>query len=210
MAKPPAPLAKSPKKEYNNSKIKNLFIKSQAWEELKMPLGAEGERKMNLFSIQKPKIYLDTSVISYLEQEDAPEKMAETREFWDLVKQGKFDVFISDTEIREIEQCTLPKRKLLQQHLLEIEYHFIESNEQCFDLADKIIDYDILKQKSLDDCRHIAAAMVANCDIIVSWNFKHIVNYRTIKGIKMIATAQGYKDILIYPPSVVLDYEKEK
>ena len=52
---------------------------------------------------------------------------------------------------------------------------------------------------------HIAAAILSNCDIIVSWNFKHIVNVKTIRGIKVVTTMEGYKDILIYPPTALLE-----
>ena len=34
-------------------------------------------------NFQKLKVYLDTSVINYLEQDDAPEKMADTRAVWE-------------------------------------------------------------------------------------------------------------------------------
>jgi predicted nucleic acid-binding protein len=44
--------------------------------------------------LRKQRIYLDTSVISYLDQQDSPEKMAETQKFWELVKKDEFDVFI--------------------------------------------------------------------------------------------------------------------
>ncbi|RKI39144.1 hypothetical protein D7V86_21280 [bacterium D16-51] len=61
------------------------------------------------------------------------------------------------------------------------------------------------KEKSFDDCQHIAAAILAGCDIIISWNFKHIVNVKTVKSVKVITTLEGYKDLLIYPPSVLLE-----
>jgi hypothetical protein len=63
----------------------------------------------------------------------------------------------------------------------------------------------ILKQKSFDDCQHIAAAILSGCDIITSWNFKHIVNVKTVRGVKVITTLEGYKDLMIYPPSVLLE-----
>ena len=37
----------------------------------------------------KPIIYLDTSVMSYLHQEDALERQEQTIEFWDILKLGK-------------------------------------------------------------------------------------------------------------------------
>ena len=73
----------------------------------------------------------------------------------------------------------------------------------------RFIDFGILKQKSFDDCQHIAAAILAGCDIITSWNFKHIVNVKTVRGVKVITTLEGYKDLLIYPPSVLIESEDD-
>lgn len=73
------------------------------------------------------------------------------------------------------------------------------------ELAEKFIDFGILKKKSFDDRQHIAAAILAGCDIITSWNFKHIVNVKKVRGVKTITTLEGYKDLLIYPPSVLLE-----
>jgi hypothetical protein len=42
------------------------------------------------------------------------------------------------------------------------------------------------------------------CDMIVSWNFKHIVNPDTIMGIRKIAAAGGLKDIIIYSPAKLI------
>lgn len=39
--------------------------------------------------MRRQKIYLDTSVISYLYQEDAPEKMKDTLKLWEVIKRGR-------------------------------------------------------------------------------------------------------------------------
>ena len=55
--------------------------------------------------MRKLKVYLDTSVISHLLQEDVPEKMADTRQLWEMFKDGKYDVYLSTVTLREIEKC---------------------------------------------------------------------------------------------------------
>lgn len=95
------------------------------------------------------------------------------------------------------------KREILLDYLDQIEYNIIETDENTVSLAEKFIDFGVLKRKSYDDCRHIAAAVLAGCDIIISWNFKHIVNVKTIQGVKAVTTYEGYKDLMIYPPSVL-------
>jgi predicted nucleic acid-binding protein len=155
--------------------------------------------------LKKLKVYLDTSVISYLYQLDAPERMRDTLDLWELLKNGVYEVFISDIVLREIDGCNEEKLEIVLDYLSQIHYTIIETSKDTVELAEKFIDFGILKQKSFDDCQHIAAAILSGCDIITSWNFKHIVNVRTVKGVKVITTLEGYKDLLIYPPSVLLE-----
>ena len=61
--------------------------------------------------MNKIKIYLDTSVISYLDQQDALERMKETQEVWELFKKGKYDIYISDVVVYEINQCSRKRGK---------------------------------------------------------------------------------------------------
>lgn len=160
--------------------------------------------------MRKLKVYLDTSVVSYLYQVDAPEKMQNTLDLWELFRNKTYEVYISDIVIREISGCNEEKLKILLDYLNQIDYNIIKTTEDTVELAGKFIDFGILKQKSFDDCQHIAAAILAGCDIIISWNFKHIVNVKTIRGVKIITTLEGYKDLLIYPPSVLIESEDDE
>ena len=54
---------------------------------------------------------------------------------------------------------------------------------------------------------NIAAAVIYGCDCIISWNFKHIVNIKTIRGIRAITNLRGYKPVEIINPSVLLESE---
>lgn len=155
--------------------------------------------------MKRLKVYLDTSVVSYLYQEDAPEKMQDTLSLWELFRQGIYEVYVSDIVFREIDRCSEEKLNILLDYLYQIEYHEVETDSNTIELAEKFIDFGILKKKSFDDCQHIAAAILAGCDVIISWNFKHIVNVKTVKGVKVITTLEGYKDLLIYPPSALLE-----
>ena len=153
---------------------------------------------------RKQKIYLDTSVVSHLDQHDAPERMAETQKFWELVKKGEYSVFISEVATDEIDNCNDEKKNKLYSYLRKVEYAFVNKSRDMEELATHIIDMGILTQKSFDDCCHIALAILNECDIIVSWNFKHLVNPKTIRGIRAITISQGYKDILICDPLMML------
>lgn len=159
--------------------------------------------------MRKLKIYLDTSVISHLQQDDVPDKMNDTLKLWEEIKQGKYDVYISDVTLDEIMKCHEPKRTLLLQRLNDIEYTLLNVNSEIYDVAQKFIDNNILTDKSFDDCRYIACSIVNECDIIVSWNFKHIVNYKTIRGVKLVSLITGYDAVAIYSPTILIEGDEE-
>lgn len=135
--------------------------------------------------------------------------MQNTLDLWELFKNKVYEVYISGIVVREISECREEKLKILLDYLDQIDYNIIETDEDTVELAGKFIDFGILKQKSFDDCQHIAAAILAGCNIITSWNFKHIVNVKTVRGVKVITTLEGYKDLLIYPPSVLIESEDD-
>lgn len=87
----------------------------------------------------------------------------------------------------------------------EMKYTIIDIKQMVSDIAKQLVEMRILPPKSYDDCQHIAAAVEASCDCIVSWNFKHIVNIRTIRGVRAITNLKGYKPIEILNPSVLLE-----
>ena len=159
--------------------------------------------------MRKLKIYFDTTVISHLDQQDAPEKMADTQRLWEKVKAGMFDVVLSNVDFEELLECSPEKRATLANYLAQISYARIEVDQDMLRIAGKIIDLGILRQKSFDDCQHIAAAIVSGCDAIVSWNFKHIVNHKTMQGVKAITALEGYADLLIYTPSALIGGEDD-
>lgn len=158
--------------------------------------------------MKKLKVYLDTSVISHLIQEDVPEKMADTLKLWDMFKEGKYDVYLSTVTLEEVSDCPEPKRSQMYDYLEQINYTPIEITDDMSDIAQQIIDMGILAKKSYDDCQHIAAAVIYGCDCIISWNFKHIVNIKTIRGVRAITNLKGYKPIEILNPSVLLESEE--
>ena len=153
------------------------------------------------------KVYLDTSVVSHLLQEDVPEKMADTRQLWEMFKDGKYDVYLSTVTLKEIQNCPEPKKTQMIDYLNQIQYITLDITEDVISVANKIIDMGILTQKSFDDCQHIGVAVINECDCIISWNFKHIVNVKTIRGVRAITNLEGYRMIEIWNPSVLLESE---
>ena len=158
--------------------------------------------------MKKLKIYLDTSTVSHLHAHDTPDKMKDTLKLWEDIKAGAFEVYLSETTLEEVGRCPEEKLKILMDYLNEIEYTEITDNDEIDEVAQMIIDMGILNEKSYDDCMHIASAVVGGCDVIVSWNFKHMVNVKTINGVRAITILQGYRGIdIVAPPSLIIESE---
>ena len=155
----------------------------------------------------RKKIYLDTTVISHLRHDDRPDWMADTLELWDILKMGKYDVYISDVVMNEVMRCPEPKLSELLALLSEVRYTEIdvEGNPEILALADEVKKLNLIPRKSENDRRHIAAAIYSGCNIILSWNFNHFVTEKTIDGVRRICLDNFISPVVdIYHPTVLL------
>lgn len=76
-------------------------------------------------------------------------------------------------------------------------------------LADAYIAENVVGKTSREDCFHIALATIYKADVLVSWNFKHIVNVIRIRGYNAINMKLGYQTIDIRSPKEIIIYENE-
>jgi len=151
--------------------------------------------------LRKLKIYIDTSVIGgYFDEEFS---LWSQKLFTDFRK-GKILFYIST--ITETEITDAPDEvKGLYYEMLESGVSILQESEESLNLADRYIEEAILTKNFRDDARHIAVATVHDMDLLVSWNFKHIVHYDKIKKFNSVNIKEGYKLIDIYSPREVID-----
>lgn len=84
----------------------------------------------------------------------------------------------------------------------------IELTEEAVKLADAYISEKVVGKTSREDCFHIALATINKVDILVSWNFKHIVNIFRIRGYNAVNLKLGYSQIDIRSPKEIIYYEQ--
>ena len=87
----------------------------------------------------------------------------------------------------------------------EIQYTILSSSELSLKIENKLLNYQVLKNKSLADCTHIAIAIANNCDYILSWNFRHFVKDKTRNGVNEICKELKLKAIDIISPDKFLE-----
>ena len=83
---------------------------------------------------------------------------------------------------------------------------FLDENDEAVDLATEYIIEKVVGQTSYADCLHIALATINRADLLVSWNFKHIVNIERIRGYNSINIKNGYKQLEIRSPRELMNY----
>lgn len=131
--------------------------------------------------------------------------MRETRELWQQFKvREDVEIIISDVVIKEILQCKEPKRSFMLKKLAQIDYTFVHTTDDEENLANIYLQNGILKEKSLDDLTHIATAALNGCRYIVSWNFKHFVNPKTIDTVNAANLLLGLPQMSIFSPTMML------
>jgi predicted nucleic acid-binding protein len=154
----------------------------------------------------KQRIYIDTSVVGgYFDDEFS----VDTIPFFDSIRNQEIILIVSD--LLEAELLRAPE--FVKELMSGIDNYPIEKVKislEAIELADKYINAKVVGKTSRADCQHIAIATICNADVLVSWNFKHIVNLDRIRGYNGINLQNGYKMIEIRTPKEIIKYGSEE
>ena len=159
--------------------------------------------------MKKLKIYIDTSAIGYLDEHESPNDMKAMLALWENIRNSKYDVIISELTFRELnDNKNTEKLNTLLGYIAQIEYETIGITAEAEHIANLVRKSELLiSDKNQNDRLHIGCAFVAGCDVIVSMNFKHLVNVKTIRGVRAISNIEGYKNIDIIQPAALVEEE---
>jgi predicted nucleic acid-binding protein len=163
--------------------------------------------------MKKFKIYLDTSAIGYLDEND--ERFANDKQailaLWDRIKNDEFIVVISELTLDELNaNQNMDKLKALTGYLAQIDYQIVETGAVAEHIAELVkLNGMLVTVKHKNDRLHIGTAIENGCDIIVSMNFKHLVNIATIRGVRAISSLEGYGNIDIIQPIAMVAEEAD-
>lgn len=158
--------------------------------------------------MKKPQLYLETSVWNFYFADDTPEKKEITLTFFDKIKQGEYEIFVSDIVIEEIGRAKDSKKQLLLSIIKEYSPNRLIINEEVAELAQRYITEGVLPANKIEDAMHAAAAAVFEMDALISWNLKHLANLRKMELINGVNMKAGYfKRLELITPMEVSDEE---
>ena len=148
-------------------------------------------------------VYADTSVIGGVYD---PEFKEWSNKIMKEFKEGSKIIVLSDLTLRELEEAPEQVKNILNK-IPNRNKEFVELNDESKNLARYYINEGDIPKKYIVDAQHIAIATVYKVDVVVSWNFKHIVNLKKIRIYNSINLKYGYPQIEIRSPREVLHEE---
>ncbi len=151
------------------------------------------------------RFYLDTSVFGGVFDAGFED---ESSELFERVRRGEILCLYSDLTVAELLAASARVQEVLQ-HLPPHSAEMLTSTEESEFLARKYIEEGVVGLTSLDDCRHIALASIRGADLLVSWNFRHIVNVYRIRGYNAVNLRLGYKQLEIRSPREIVHHEDQ-
>lgn len=112
------------------------------------------------------------------------------------------------SRLTDIELENAPQKVRELANFLQLDNtEWLDITIQSVQLANKYIEEKVVGQTSHSDCIHIAMATLNHADVLISWNFKHIVNHRRIRGYNAVNFKFGHKILDIRSPREILEYE---
>ena len=151
----------------------------------------------------KIRIYTDTSVIGGCEDEEFAEHSVR---LMDGFVRGELVLVLSSLTVQELVSAPVEVRRRLAS-VPEAHIETLQLDAEARELAEAYIAAGVLTAKMRADAQHIAIATIGRADVLVSWNFKHIVNLQRIHGYNSVNLRQGYPMMEIRTPREVLSDE---
>jgi PIN domain len=156
----------------------------------------------------KPRVYLETSVISYLvgwlNQRSilVAHNQEFTREWWSDSRH-RYELFSSAVAVNEARRGNAPLANERLGFLSEAT--MLDITDAATSLAKTLLRRTRIPAKAEVDALHVAVAAVHGMDYLLSWNCKHIVNGNILPQVYAVCRSSGYEPPLICTPSELLE-----
>ncbi len=149
-------------------------------------------------------VYADTSVFGGVFDDEFTEA---SKMFVDAVVAGRFSLVTSELVRQEIAAAPEGVRQLFDDLLPAAQIAVV--SDEVLRLQQAYLSAGIVSERFATDALHVAVATVSETSMIVSWNFRHIVNFQKIPKYNAVNKLHGYSDIAIYSPLEVVEHEDE-
>ena len=148
----------------------------------------------------KPRIYVDTSVIGGCHDNEFREQ---SKQLFEVFRRGEATMLLSAVTLDELADAPPSIRQVAS--IVPPEHtELLAVSREARKLADAYISGEALGGANRTDALHIALATLARADVLVSWNFRHMVNWRRIRACNEVNRQNGYSAIDIRTPEEIV------
>ncbi len=147
----------------------------------------------------KPRVYTDTSVMGGCEDDEFREP---SRRLLEAFVGGDLTLVLSELTLRELDAAP-EKVRIVLGRVPQANIEPLSLSSEAEELAGAYIEDGAIGARMRADALHIALATVARVDVLVSWNFKHIVNLKRIHAYNSVNLKKGYPLLEIPTPREV-------
>ena len=159
------------------------------------------------YNTAKSKVYVETTVVSYLVARPSHDvtlaaRQQATQQLWTEYADN-FEFIISNIVLSEAREDNI----IAAQRRLEVLANLpvLDMSSEAIMLVDKLIDAGTMPQHSRPDAQHIAIATVNSVKYLVSWNYKHIVNETKRNLINEVCRAAGFQPTILCTPMELIE-----
>jgi predicted nucleic acid-binding protein len=138
------------------------------------------------------KLYLDTSILGALADPAPEDRLAATRRLLVGLLSGRWEGYVSTLVLEEVERAPRAARDKIGRELRKGYLLVLEESAESLRLAKHYLSAGAIPERYEDDARHIALAAINDIAVIVSWNFRHMVNVARKRQINSVNLREGY------------------
>ena len=165
---------------------------------------------MNKDLVDRPIVYLETTVVSYLTAKPSRDVVAaghqqSTQEWWEDRKQD-FRRVASQLVLQEAGRGDMPAAQRRLDILKGVE--LLEITPEATTLARALIGNGVVPDTSFEDALHVAVAVVNGCKYLVTWNYRHLAGAGVRARIEAFCRDKGYEPAIICTPEELLEDER--
>ena len=155
----------------------------------------------------KPKVYIETSIPSYLTAGPSNDVRAmanqnTTIEWWES-RRSEFEIFVSEFVIAESSQGH-PEASARRMGAIE-DIPELDVTEEAKILAKAFVEEGPIPEQAEVDAYHIAVAAVNGMDYLLTWNCTHIANAVMRPKVETVCRNHGYEPPTICTPQELME-----
>jgi len=147
-------------------------------------------------------LYLDASIPSAICEKSQPERRKITRQWWNK-EIHHYQVVVSYLTIQEIEALETKEKREAILSLIE-DFPILENSPVAGRLAREYIEEKFIPHNAFSDALHLALAVVNKKDILLSWDFAHLVKPEVERKVNVHNIISGYSRIRIVSPDELM------